>query len=319
MKYFIIAGEASGDLHAAQLISALSEADPKAQFSFFGGDMMAAAANRSPIVHYRDMAYMGFIEVAKHLRTIMGFLATARKHLADERPHALILVDYPSFNLKVAREAHCLGIPAFYFISPKVWAWKEYRVNDIKRYITRLYSILPFEQEFYRRHDYDIEYVGNPTVNEIDAAAADFPSFDEFTAAHSLSTKPIIAIRDNLPSMLDAALRHPSHQAVIAAAPGIDDEFYSQFATGGATPLVRDCTFALVHHSQAALVTSGTATLETALLQCPQVACYRMNGSKWVYRFYSHLIKPCPTSSPTRLLSPNCYCTTVMPIPLMPR
>ena len=152
-KYFIIAGEASGDIHGASLIRALRQEDAEAQFQFLGGDMMAEAAGVKPLIHYRDMAYMGFVEVLKHLPTILGFMATAKKAIMDNRPDAVILIDYPSFNLKIAKFAHAKGIPCFYFISPKVWVWKEYRVKQIKRYIARLFSILPFETAFFRKHD----------------------------------------------------------------------------------------------------------------------------------------------------------------------
>lgn len=157
MKYFIIAGEASGDLHGAQLMAALKKEDSEAQFRFLGGDYMAQVAGMKPLIHYRDMAYMGFVEVAKHLTTILGFMKTARRAMFEWHPDALVLIDYPSFNLKMAKFAHERNIPAFYFISPKVWVWKEYRVKQIKKYIARMFSILPFEQEFYRRHDYDVE------------------------------------------------------------------------------------------------------------------------------------------------------------------
>ena len=302
MKYFIIAGEASGDLHGAQLIAALKQCDPDAQIRFFGGDQMANAAGTTPLTHYRDMAYMGFIEVAKHLPTILGFLGTARHAIDEWQPDAVVLIDYPSFNLKVAKHAHNTGHRVFYFISPKVWAWKQWRVKDIKRYVDRMYSILPFEVEFYRSHDYEVDYVGNPTVTEIAHALPTLPPREAFCAEQGLdATRPLIAlvpgsrvkeIRDNLPSMLAAASRHPHCQPAIAGAPTIDDSLYAGLIheAGVSCPVVKGATWALVRHAQAAVVTSGTATLETALLGTPQVACYRMNGSKWVYRFYSHLI-----------------------------
>lgn len=301
MKYFIIAGEASGDIHGSALIEALKEQDSQAQFDFLGGDLMARSAGHEPLIHYRDMAFMGFIEVIKHLGSILGFMKRAKRAMTDNRPDALILIDYPSFNLKMAKWADKQGIPVFYFISPKVWAWKEYRVKDIKRYVKRLYSILPFETEFYRKHDYVVEYVGNPTVKEISTAVANMRSSAEFCAENGLEPeKPIIAIvpgsrkkeiRDNLPTMLAAARCHNDCQAVIAGAPSIDDELYSEVIEEDKAPVLRDLTFELVHNARVALVTSGTATLETALLGTPQVACYRMNGSRRVYWFYSKLIK----------------------------
>lgn len=301
MKYFIIAGEASGDIHGSALIEALKQQDGQAQFDFLGGDLMARSAGHEPLIHYRDMAFMGFIEVIKHLGSILGFMKHAKQAMTENRPDALILIDYPSFNLKMAKWAEGQGIPVFYFISPKVWAWKEYRVKDIKRYVKRVYSILPFETEFYRKHDYDVEYVGNPTVKEIAAALSKMRPAVEFRADNDLgSEKPIIAIvpgsrkkeiRDNLPTMLAAALLHSDCQSVIAGAPSIDDELYKDVIGDYKVPVLRNQTFELVHNARVALVTSGTATLETALLGTPQVACYRMNGSKRVYWFYRKLIK----------------------------
>lgn len=302
-KYFIIAGEASGDIHGASLIRALRQEDADAQFQFLGGDMMAEAAGVKPLIHYRDMAYMGFVEVLKHLPTILGFMATAKKAIMDNRPDAVILIDYPSFNLKIAKFAHDKGIPCFYFISPKVWVWKEYRVKQIKRYIARLFSILPFETAFFRKHDYEVEYVGNPSVKEIDEAAQQFTHFSTFVADNGLDDeKPIIAIvpgsrrkeiRDNLPTMVEAALRHPDYQLVIAGAPSISQHLYDEVLEplGVQVPVLHGKSFELVHHARVALVTSGTATLETAILGTPQIACYRMNGSKFIYKFYRRLLK----------------------------
>ena len=299
MKYFLIAGEASGDLHAAHLIESIKQLDTTAEFRFLGGDLMAAQAGVQPIIHYRDMAYMGFADVVKHLGKILGFLGTARRAIDEWQPAALILVDYPSFNLKVAKYAHNLGIPVHYFISPKVWVWKEWRVKDIRRYVDHMYCILPFEPDWYQERGYKATYVGNPTVQEIARASKDFPDFPDFIAKHGLSESPIIAlvpgsrvreIRDNLPLMLEAAARHPGYQPVIAGAPSIDETLYRDVMSDKAVPVLRDATYPLVHHARAALVTSGTATLETALLGTPQVACYRFNGSKWSYNFYRRLL-----------------------------
>ena len=301
MRYFIIAGEASGDIHGSALIASLKEQDNDAQIEFLGGDLMAQNAGHEPLIHYRDMAFMGFIEVIKHLGSILGFMNKAKEAIASKRPDALILIDYPSFNLKMAKWAKQHGIPVFYFISPKVWAWKEWRVKDIKRYVDRMFSILPFETEFYRKHDYEVEYVGNPTVKEINNALGTMRDATQFCADNGLDpSKPIIAllpgsrmkeIRDNLPTMIAAAKLHNSCQTVIAGAPSIEDDAYSLAVKGKRIPVLRDQTFELVRHSRVALVTSGTATLETALLGTPQVACYRMNGSKLVYSFYRKLIK----------------------------
>lgn len=299
MKYFLIAGEASGDQHASHLIESLKQLDPEAQFRFLGGDMMSAQAGTQPIIHYRDMAYMGFADVVRHLGKILGFLGTARRSIDEWQPAAVILVDYPSFNLKVAKYAHNLGIPVHYFISPKVWVWKEWRVKDIRRYVNHMYCILPFEPDWYRERDYKATYVGNPTVQEVAQASKNFPDFAQFIEEFGLADKPIIAlvpgsrvreIRDNLPLMLEAAARHPEYQAVIAGAPSIDDSLYRDVMGNQAVPVLRDATYPLVHHARAAIVTSGTATLETALLGTPQVACYRFNGSKLSYNFYRRLL-----------------------------
>ena len=299
MKYFLIAGEASGDLHASHLIESLKQLDPEAQFRFLGGDMMSAQAGTQPIIHYRDMAYMGFADVVRHLGKILGFLGTARRSIDEWQPAAAILVDYPSFNLKVAKYAHNLGIPVHYFISPKVWVWKEWRVKDIRRYVNHMYCILPFEPDWYRERDYKATYVGNPTVQEVAQASKNFPDFAQFIEEFGLADKPIIAlvpgsrvreIRDNLPLMLEAAARHTEYQAVIAGAPSIDDSLYRDVMGNQAVPVLRDATYPLVHHARAAIVTSGTATLETALLGTPQVACYRFNGSKLSYNFYRRLL-----------------------------
>ena len=301
-----IAGEASGDIHAAQLIKSLREKDENAEFRFFGGDFMEQACGVRPMVHYKDMAFMGFIEVIKHLGSIMGFLKTAQRIIDEWQPHAVVLVDYPSFNLKVAKYAHSRNIPVFYYISPKVWAWKEYRVKQIKKYVTELYSILPFETEFFARHDYNVEYVGNPTVNEIVDASKCFHSREEFCSLNGISgDKEIVAIlpgsrkkeiRDNLKEMLGAVARFEGLQPVIAGAPGLEKEFYdgvfAEIGYKGQEPKVLfGKSFELVHHAKAAIVTSGTATLETAILRTPQVVCFRMGGSKLVYKFYSMLLK----------------------------
>ena len=238
MRYFIIAGEASGDIHGGALIDALKAHDDEAQVEFLGGDIMARSAGCEPMIHYRDMAFMGFVEVLKHLGSILGFMRRTKQAMSNHRPDALILIDYPSFNLKMAKWAHQHDIPVFYFISPKVWAWKEYRVKDIKRYVNRMFSILPFETEFYRKHGYEVEYVGNPTVKEIDMAVRTMRESIEFVNANSLDPNlPIIAlvpgsrrkeISDNLPTMLAAARRHSDCQAVIAGAPGIDTALYKE-------------------------------------------------------------------------------------------
>ena len=305
MKYFIIAGEASGDIHGAELINSLRALDETAEIRFFGGDKMAQAAGTQPIVHYKDMAYMGIVEVVKHLGPILGFLKTAKAVIDDYAPDAVVLIDYPSFNLKVAKYAHKRGVKTFYFISPKVWAWKEYRVKQIKKYITTLYSILPFETEFFARHGYAVEYVGNPTVGEIAEARLHFADADVFKWKNGLRGLPIIAlvpgsrvkeILDNLPIMLEASKRYlDEYQIVIAGAPGVDralyDKVIAQADAKRDAVVIEQQTFELVSHARVALVTSGTATLETAVLGTPQVVCYRMGGSKWLKRIYPYVLK----------------------------
>lgn len=297
MKYFLSVGEASGDIHAAALIDALRHTDNAAEFVYLGGDLMHQASGVAPLIHYRQMAYMGFSEVIRHLPQVLGNLRRAKESLEKSRPDALILVDYPSFNLKLARHAKKLGIPVYYYISPKVWAWKEYRVKDIKRYVRRLFSILPFEVKFFKKHDYDVTYVGNPSVEEIEHRMKTLPNRQAFLDAHQLPDRPILAlvpgsrqgeIRNNLPIMVEVAQRYPQFQAVVAGAPGIDTDTYRRYAD---LPVVTGATFELMRHAEIALVTSGTATLEAALLQTPQVVCYRANGSKLSYKLFKHILK----------------------------
>ena len=305
MKYFLIAGEASGDLHASQLIKAIKEKDGSAEFCFLGGDKMEENAGVKPVVHYRNMAYMGFIEVIKHLGEILSIMKRAKKALIDFAPDALILIDYPSFNLKMADFAKKNGIPTFYYISPKVWAWKEHRVKKIKQVIDEMYSILPFETQFYADRGYSVQYAGNPSVAEIDEALKTIPDFEQFCKKYGLeSDKKIIAlvpgsrkkeISNCLPEMLKAALKFPDYQLLIAGAPSIDEAYYEQVikAEGSYTvpKIISGDTFALVRNADAALVTSGTATLETALLGTPQIACYRMSKSKIVYKLFELILK----------------------------
>ncbi len=299
MKYFIAAGEASGDLHASELIKSLKLSDHNASFKFLGGDMMARQTNEKPLIHYRDMAFMGFIDVIKHLGVVTHNLKTAKNAIRDWKPDAVILVDYPSFNLRLANYAHSLNIPVFYYISPKVWAWKERRVKDIKKYVTKMYSILPFEVDFYKsRHDYDVKYVGNPSAEEIEERRKSLPSKDQFCNRHGIkSDKPLIAIvpgsrvseiKNNLPIMAEVASRHPDFQAVIAGAPSIDINLYRSITN---LNVVQDATFEIMDVADVALVTSGTATLEAALLETPQVVCFRHGGSKLVYNMYKRLLK----------------------------
>ncbi len=293
MKYFISAGEASGDLHGAMLIEELRRLDRDASFTFLGGDAMSAATGQEPVIDYRRMAFMGFSEVLRNLRVIMGNFSRARKAIDSSRPDALILIDYPSFNLRLASYARRRGIPVYYFILPKVWAWKEFRVRKLRRYATRLLSILPFERDWFAMRRVRVDYVGNPSVEDM------APDAVEFRRQHRLSSMPLLAIvpgsrhgeiRNNLPVMDAVARMHPDMQPVVAVAPGIDREFYESLTY---LPLLEGATFDLMLHSDAALVTSGTATLECALAGTPQVACYRANGSRLSYNIMKHFIK-CP-------------------------
>jgi len=278
MKYYLIAGEASGDLHASRLMQELKEQDSEAEFRCYGGDQMKAAGGQL-VKHYRELAYMGFIPVLLHLPTILRNMKHAKKDIAEWKPDVVILVDYPGFNLSIAKDVHKRGIaPVYYYISPKIWAWKEYRIKNIKRDVDELFSILPFEVDFFeKKHQYPIHYVGNPTNEEV----ASFKQQQRATDLHV--EKPIVAllcgsrrqeIKDNLPAMLTAARRFTDYQFVVAGAPAIEEEYYRQYLDDSNVKLVMNQTYELLSVAHAALVTSGTATLETALFNVPQVVCY---------------------------------------------
>lgn len=300
MKYYLIVGEASGDLHASNLMRALQHEDPQAEFRFFGGDLMKAVGGTC-VKHYRELAYMGFIPVLLHLRTIFRNMDFCKKDVEAWQPDVLILVDYPGFNLKIAEyiKRHT-QIPVYYYISPKIWAWKEYRIKNIKRDVDELFSILPFEVDFFKKHQYPIHYVGNPCVDAVD----DFrrkgqETFSEFVTANGLEDKPIIAllagsrrqeIKDNLTRMIEAARSFPQYQFVVAGAPGIEPDFYKRYI-GGSTKIVFGQTYRLLQQAEAALVTSGTATLETALFRVPQVVCYYISAGKLVSFLRRHILK----------------------------
>ncbi len=300
MKYYLIAGEASGDLHASNLMRSLRRLDKDADFRFFGGDLMSEQGGVL-VKHYREMAFMGIIPVLMNAKTILRNLTFCKKDIAAYHPDVVVLVDYPGFNLKVAKYVKTqLHIPVHYYISPKVWAWKEYRVKSFKKYVDKMLCILPFEVEFFKKHNYDVHYVGNPTVDAV--AARDFQNetFNEFIAANNLENKPIIAllagsrkqeISGNLPVMLQASKSFEGYQLVIAGAPGIDAGFYDEFISDGSATVVFNQTYRLLAQSDTALVTSGTATLETALLNVPQAVCYRMPMPKlshWAFENILH-------------------------------
>lgn len=300
MKYYLIVGEASGDLHASNLMRALQHEDPQAEFRFFGGDLMKAVGGTC-VKHYRELAYMGFIPVLLHLRTIFRNMDFCKKDVEAWQPDVLILVDYPGFNLKIAEyiKRHT-QIPIYYYISPKIWAWKEYRIKNIKRDVDELFSILPFEVDFFKKHQYPIHYVGNPCVDAVD----DFrrkgqETFSEFITANGLEDKPIIAllagsrrqeIKDNLTRMIEAARSFPQYQFVVAGAPGIEPDFYKRYIDSS-TKIVFGQTYRLLQQAEAALVTSGTATLETALFRVPQVVCYYISAGKLVSFLRRHILK----------------------------
>lgn len=304
MKYYIIVGEASGDLHASRLMRSLRKVDSKADFRFFGGDLMSEAGG-TRVKHYRELAYMGFVPVLLHLRTIFKNMALCKQDIVEWKPDVVILVDYPGFNLDIAKFLHAnTSIPIYYYISPKIWAWKEYRIKNIKRDISEMFSILPFEVQFYEgKHHFPIHYVGNPTADEVTEFKASYTeTFEDFCRKNSLQAdKPVIAllagsrrqeIKDNLPAMLKAASRYADkYQLVVAGAPSIPHEYYSKFISGHYVSIVYNQTYPLLAHSCAALVTSGTATLETALFGVPQVVCYETPIPKVIAFLRKHLIK----------------------------
>lgn len=301
MKYYLIVGEASGDLHASHLMAALKEEDPRAEFRFFGGDMMAAVGG-TMVKHYKELAYMGFIPVLLHLRTIFANMKRCKEDIVAWAPDVVVLVDYPGFNLDIAKFVHAkTKIPVYYYISPKIWAWKEYRIKNIRRDVDELFSILPFEVEFFEGHQYPIHYVGNPTVDEVTAFKAANPeTFADFISDNELADKPIIAllagsrkqeIKDNLPDMIRAASAFPDYQLVLAAAPGISPEYYAEFVKGTNLQVIFGRTYRLLQQADVALVTSGTATLETALFRVPQVVCYHTPVGKLASFLRKHILK----------------------------
>lgn len=321
MKYYLIAGEASGDLHASHLMSALKELDSEAEFRFFGGDMMAAEGG-TLVCHYRDLAYMGFVQVALHLRTILRGMKQCQQDILSWSPDVLILVDYPGFNLKIARfikkhfsalgqksngaENERRGIPVFYYISPKIWAWKEHRINAIRRDVDELFSILPFEVDFFeKKHHYPIHYVGNPTVDEVDAYQREHSdsigSIGSVAPILSVSGKPIIAllagsrkqeVKDNLARMIEAARPFADrYELVLAGAPGLTPDDYRPYLNDVPVTILYGKTYDILNQATAALVTSGTATLETALFRVPQVVCYYMRCGRFISAVRPYFLK----------------------------
>ncbi len=294
MKYYLIVGEASGDLHASNLMRALKELDKEADFRFFGGDLMSEEGG-TRVKHYKELAFMGFIHVLLHLRTIFKNMDICKADIVQWNPDVVVLVDYPGFNLKVAEylKKHT-SIPVYYYISPKIWAWKEYRIKNIKRDVDELFSILPFEVPFFKGHQYPIHYVGNPCVDAVDNFRKEQQeSLEDYVQDNGLEDKPIIAllagsrkqeIKDNLPIMLEAAKDFVGrYQLVLAGAPSMDVASYQKYLREDVpVKIVFGQTYRLLQQADAALVTSGTATLETALFRIPQVVCYYVAMGKLI-------------------------------------
>ncbi|WP_254527102.1 MULTISPECIES: lipid-A-disaccharide synthase [unclassified Sphingobacterium] len=282
MKYYLIAGETSGDLHGANLIKALKKEDPEAEFHIVGGDQMQEAAEVPVLIHTSEMAFMGFVEVLMNLRSISRNLKKVKEDIQKVKPDCLILIDFPGFNMKIAEFAKKLGIPVNYYISPKIWAWNQKRVYKIKKVVDHMFCILPFEVKFYKEFRYDVDYVGNPLLDAISA----YKFQPDFREKNGLDKSPIIAllpgsrkmeIEHLLPEMVDLYNRFPAHQLVIAGAPNIDLSLYQRYIGDYPIPVIFDQTYDLLKHAEAAVVTSGTATLETALLRVPQVVVYKAN------------------------------------------
>lgn len=301
MKYFLVAGEASGDLHGSNLMAAIKKQDKDAEFAFFGGDLMQAQGGQL-LKHYREMAFMGFVPVLLNLRTIMRNMKMCNQEIINYQPDVVILIDYPGFNLKIAKyvKKHT-SIPVYYYISPKVWAWKEYRVKSFKKYVDEMFCILPFEVGFFKKHNYQVSYVGNPTVDAVANFKKDNTSDTrkQFLEENRLDDRPILAIlcgsrqqeiKDNLPYMLDAIKDFQDYQPVIAGAPGIDPEYYKKYIGNHSCRIVFGQTYRVLEYAEAALVTSGTATLETALFRVPQVVCYETPIPYIISWYFNHMM-----------------------------
>jgi lipid-A-disaccharide synthase len=298
MKVYVIAGEASGDLHGSNLMRAMLEQEPSVQFRFWGGDHMTEVAGK-PVKHIRELAFMGFVEVVMNLRTILGNIRQCKKDIAQFQPDAIILIDYPGFNLRIAEWAHAQGIKVLYYISPQIWAWKQNRVHKIKQVVDRMYCILPFEQAFYAKFGVEVDFVGHPLIDAIEAYRIGRFDKEKFLKESGLDERPIIAllpgsrkqeISIKLPIMLEAADRFSDdYQIVVAGAPSLSLNFYTPLLKGRKVVVVQNKTYDLLSTASAAMVTSGTATLETALFKVPEVVCYK--GSAISYQIARRLIK----------------------------
>jgi len=294
MKYYVLAGEASGDLHASNLIKEISLIDQDAQFRGFGGELMEQAG-MTVLKHYRDLAFMGLVPVIMNIRTIQKNFRFCEQDMLAFHPDVLILADYPGFNLRMAKFAKAHGIRTFYYISPKVWAWKEQRVHKVIASVDELFTILPFETEFYRKYKFPVNYVGNPLLDAILEKKTD-PDLRKFQFENKLPEKPILAVLPGsrkgeisvlLPTMLEAAAQFPEYQCVIAGAPNMGIEYYQPFMKKSREPVIWGKTYEILIHSRAAIVSSGTATLETAILNVPQVVVYRLTP-KWLFNFLKY-------------------------------
>ncbi len=283
MKYFIIAGEQSGDLHGSNLVKGLSAADANAEIICWGGDLMESAGAKL-LVHYRKLAFMGFTAVIKNLGAITKNLSLCKKHISEYNPDAVIFIDYPGFNLRIAQFVKNKGIRTFYYISPKFWAWNEGRVNKIKKYIDRMFIIFPFEVDFYKKHGIDVTYFGNPLVDEIEKKIGSLPARKDMGRSLGLEKKPVIALLAGsrrheieliLPEMIKVIPHFPDYQFVLAGVKNISDEIYQNIISDMPVKLIKEKTYEILYAAQAALVTSGTATLEAALYGTPQVVCYK--------------------------------------------
>jgi lipid-A-disaccharide synthase len=288
MRYYIIAGEASGDLHGSNLLKGIRRSDPAAEFRFWGGDKMAAVGGSEGLAkHYKEASFFGFVQVVANLGTVLGQIAECKRDIREYVPDVVILIDYPGFNFRIAKFAHGLGIPVFWYIAPKVWAWKESRVKRIKRYVTRLFIIFPFEVEYFRKWGIEAIYEGNPLVDEIARVMPTLSDHAEFTAANGLDARPIVGllagsrhseIAKNLPLMVAVARKFPAYQFIVAGVSWIDRTEYQRLLAGTDVRLMCDQTYTVLKNSVAAIVTSGTATLETALMGVPEVVFYRTNA-----------------------------------------
>lgn len=300
MKYFIIAGEASGDLHAAALMQELKKSDNEANFAFLGGDLMAAQGGLMH-KHYRDMAFMGFLAVAKNINKIYENYNVCCAAIKNFVPDVVILIDYPSFNLRIAKYVkQNFSCPVHYYISPKIWAWKEYRIKEIKKYVDRMFCIFPFEVDFYAKHSFKVDYVGNPTCEKLIHYHNSQPNSAQFAHENQLDHRPIIALLAGsrkqeisacLPKMLEAAQHFNQHQIVVAGAPGIHPDFYLKFLPNSNFKIIFAKTHEIVHQAEVAIVNSGTATLETAIIGTPQVVVYHVAFGRLAYALKSVIIK----------------------------